>query len=136
MVALPRVGRERPAGGNFELWSWYFFRVSGILLIFLAVVHVVIMHVIHQVSDINYKFVADRWNSPFWRFFDWLLLTLALLHGLNGARIAIDDYIQSRGWRIVALSALWSAAIIFLILGSVAIVTFNPANFSTAATGR
>ncbi|HEU5423039.1 MAG TPA: succinate dehydrogenase [Nitrolancea sp.] len=133
MVALPRVGRERPTGGNFELYSWYFLRVSGILLIFLAVVHVIIMHVIHQVSDIDFQFVANRWNSPFWRFFDWLLLTLALLHGLNGARIAIDDYIHARGWRIIALSALWSAAIIFLILGSVAIVTFNPANFNSVA---
>jgi len=136
MVSIPRVGRERPSSNNFELYSWYFFRISGLLLIFLAVVHVVIMHVINQVSDINFQFVANRWASPFWRFFDWLLLTLALLHGLNGARIAIDDYIQARGWRIVALSALWSAAIIFLILGSVAIVTFNAANFNAVATGQ
>src|SRR5579884_4198220 len=98
MVSIPRVGRERPSSNNFELYSWYFFRISGLLLIFLAVVHVVIMHVINQVSDINFQFVANRWASPFWRFFDWLLLTLALLHGLNGARIAIDDYIQARGW--------------------------------------
>ena len=137
MVASPRVGRERPASNNFELYSWYFFRISGLLLIFLAVVHVVIMHVVHNVSAIDYKFVADRWNSPFWRFFDWLLLTLALVHGLNGARIAIDDYIPDRGWRIAALSLLWSVAIAFLILGSVAIVTFNPANFNNAvAAGR
>ena len=26
----------RPVGGNFELWSWYFFRVSGVLLLVLA----------------------------------------------------------------------------------------------------
>ena len=136
MVAIPRVGRERPSSGNFELYSWYFFRISGLLLILLAVVHVIIMHVINSVSEIDYRFVANRWGSPFWRFFDWMLLTLALLHGLNGARIAIDDYIQSPGWRIVAQSALWTSAIVFLILGSVAIITFNPAAFNAVATGR
>lgn len=136
MVSIPRVGRERPTSGNFELYSWYFFRVSGLLLILLAVVHVVIMHVVNSVSDIDYNFVAQRWISPFWRFFDWLLLILALLHGLNGARIAIDDYIPDRGWRIAALSLLWSVTIAFLILGSVAIITFNPAQFTTAAAGR
>src|SRR5437588_718049 len=39
------TGRERPAGG-YELWSWLFMRISGILLLVLAVGHVVIMHVL------------------------------------------------------------------------------------------
>ncbi len=129
-----RVGRQRPAGGsNFELYSWYFFRISGLLLILLACIHIVIMHVIHNVSEIDYNFVAQRWASPFWRSFDWLLLTLALLHGLNGARIAIDDYVRGHGWKIVAHSVLWTTAIVFLILGTIAIVTFNPASFGGAA---
>lgn len=133
-----RVGRERPtSGSNFELYSWYFFRISGLLLIFLAVVHIVIMHVLHNVSEINYNFVAERWASPLWRSFDWLLLILALLHGLNGARIAIDDYVRSRGWKVFAQSVLWTAAIIFLIMGTIAIVTFNPATFNgVASAGR
>ena len=128
-----RVGRERPAGG-FELYSWYFFRISGLLLIFLAITHVVIMHVINTVDEIDWQFVADRWGSPFWRAFDWLMLFLALLHGLNGARLAVDDYIRARGWRIFAHSILWSAAVIFLIIGSIAVLTFNPDAFQAAAT--
>ncbi len=135
MVAPPsRVGRQRPVGGsNFELYSWYFFRISGLVLIALAVIHIVIMHVIHNVAEINYQFVANRWASPFWRSFDWLLLTLALLHGLNGARIAIDDYVRGHGWRVFANSIVWLTAIIFLILGTIAIVTFNPAQFNGVA---
>jgi succinate dehydrogenase / fumarate reductase, membrane anchor subunit len=126
-MSVPRrVGREKPSGGNFELYSWYFFRISGLLLIFLAVTHVMVMHVFNSVFDIDYEFVVDRWNSPFWRTFDWLLLILALTHGLNGARIAIDDYIRSPGWRIFAYSTLWSALIIFGALGTIAIVTFSP----------
>ena len=28
----------KPAGGGFETFSWYFFRVSGVLLIFLVII--------------------------------------------------------------------------------------------------
>jgi succinate dehydrogenase / fumarate reductase, membrane anchor subunit len=127
-MSVPRrVGREKPIGGsNFELYSWYFFRISGLLLIFLAVIHVLVMHVFNTVFEIDYEFVADRWASPFWRTFDWLLLFLALTHGLNGARIATDDYIRSPGWRIFMYSVIWSALIIFSALGTIAIVTFTP----------
>ncbi|MBX6753803.1 succinate dehydrogenase hydrophobic membrane anchor subunit [Thermorudis peleae] len=130
----PSVGRERPSGG-FELYSWYFFRISGLLLIFLAITHVIIMHVINTVDRIDWNFVANRWHSPFWRGFDWLMLFLALLHGLNGARLAIDDYIRPRPWRIAAYSVLWTVAIIFLVIGSIAILTFNPEAFRQAAMG-
>lgn len=135
-VGRRRLGRERPQGSNFELYSWYFFRISGLLLIFLVLTHVVIMHVANTVDSINYAFVANRWASPFWRSFDWLMLILALIHGLNGARIAIDDYVRPRGWRIFAYSVLWCVAVIFLIIGSVVIVTFNSATVGTAAVGR
>lgn len=128
----PHVGRERPAGG-FELYSWYFFRLSGLLLIFLAIGHVVIMHVINTVDEIDWQFVADRWHSPFWRAYDWLMLFLALLHGLNGARSAVDDYIRPQGWRVLAHSILWTLAIVFLIIGSIAILTFDPARFQAVA---
>lgn len=137
-MQVPRAGRQRPSGGSsFELYSWYFFRVSGLALVLLAVTHVVIMHVINTVDEIDFDFVANRWSSPFWQLFDWLLLTLALLHGLNGARIAIDDYIRSHGWRVFAHSVLWTSAIVFLIMGSLAIITFDPsAADAVASLGR
>ena len=34
-IAYPRR-MARPAGSNFELWSWYFFRVSGVLMLVLV----------------------------------------------------------------------------------------------------
>ena len=92
------------------------------------------MHVVNSVDEIDYNFVADRWGSPFWRSFDWLMLVLALLHGLNGARIAVDDYVRGNGWRIFAYSALATASIVFLIIGTIAIVTFDPTAFETVAS--
>jgi succinate dehydrogenase / fumarate reductase membrane anchor subunit len=129
-------GRSRPAENNgFELFSWYFFRVSGLLLIFLAILHVVIMHVVNTVDEIDYEFVANRWESPFWKVYDFLLLTLALLHGINGARLSIEDYVRGNGWRVAAYTALWVVALVFMVIGGLAIVTFDPDAFRAAHAG-
>lgn len=117
---------SRPSGGNgFETFSWWFFRVSGVGLVFLAIIHLVLMHVTTDVSETVYDFVANRYNNPFWRGYDLLLLTLALFHGLNGLRIVCDDYIQSRGWRIMVVSGLFVIALSFWLLGMMTIITFH-----------
>ncbi len=129
-------GRARPGGGNsLEMYSWYFFRLSGIALIFLAIGHVVIMHVINTVDVIDYEFVANRWESPFWRVYDMMLLFLALLHGVNGARVGIEDYIRRPGWRVFAFSALWLITITFIVIGAMAIVNFDPSAHEVVAAG-
>lgn len=129
-------GRARPGGGsNLELYSWYFFRISGLALIFLAIGHVLIMHVINTVDVIDYEFVANRWESPFWRVYDMMLLFLALLHGVNGARVGIEDYIRRPGWRVFAFSALWLITITFIVIGAMAIVNFDPSAHEVVAAG-
>ncbi len=121
-----RTGARPRPSGNFELYSWYFFRVSGILLLVFALGHLAIMHLINNVDVIDYKFIADRWASPLWRTFDLILLFLALSHGVNGARTLIYDYVQTRSWRTFALSALYVTGIFFLIIGAQVIFTFQP----------
>lgn len=129
-------GRARPTrGGGFELYSWYFFRISGLVLIFMAIAHVIIMHVINTVDEIDFAFVADRWNSPFWRVYDMLLLFLALLHGVNGARVSIDDYIDQSGWRVFAYSALWIITLAFIVIGAMAIIQFDPSTVESVTAG-
>ena len=118
-------GRVRPTGG-LELYAWFFMRVSGILLLLLALGHLVIMHLIHNVDEVNFAFVAGRWANPLWRLYDWLLLMLALVHGCNGLRVVVDDYVHSAGWRMVTQVSVYVVTVLFLIAGSLAILTFNP----------
>ena len=120
----------RPSGGGFETFSWYFIRISGIALIFLVIIHLLIMHVTTDVACTTFQFVAARYANPLWRLFDWLLLTLALLHGMNSMRIVVDDYVRSRTWRAATLSALALLTLIFFMLGTITIITFQnvPAN--------
>jgi succinate dehydrogenase / fumarate reductase, membrane anchor subunit len=115
---------------GFELWAWLFMRLSGILLLFLAVGHVLIMHVLDTgVARVDFDFVVDRWSSPFWRTWDWMLLSLALLHGVNGTRVIVQDYVRRSGWR---LAWNWAFAIVgfsLFVLGTVIVFTFDPAQF-------
>ena len=117
---------SRPTSGGWETISWYFFRISGVALIFLVIFHLLLMHVINDVSVTNYAFVAARYKDPFWRVYDLLLLTLALPHGLNGVRIMCEDYIGSRGWRLAVESTLFLLALTFWLTGTLTIITFQP----------
>lgn len=130
----------RPGGGGFETFSWYFFRISGIALIFLVIIHLIIMHVTNDVACTTYQFVAMRYDNPFWRLYDWLLLTLALTHGMNGLRVVIDDYVRGPRARFVLLSIAGVLLLVFLMLGTITLITFQhsanlgPASINTAAS--
>jgi len=117
--------RPRPSGG-FELWSWVFMRLSGLLLLVLALGHMALMHLIHNVDEISYAFVANRYAGWTWRLYDGTMLVLALVHGLNGARILIDDYVHAAPWRRIALGALYVVGGGLLVLGLGVVVFFAP----------
>ena len=117
--------RPRPSGG-LELWSWVFMRVSGLALLLLALGHLVIMHLIHNVDEINYAFVAQRYAGWFWRGYDALLLALAMIHGTTGMRILIDDYVHAPRWRAAALGTLYLIGSVLLLLGAYVAIFFRP----------
>lgn len=121
-----RAARIVPRSGDFNLYSWFFMRVSGVFLLFLVFGHVIIMHLLNDIRNVNYTFVATRWETPFWRTYDWLMLVLALAHGAIGLKTLIDDYVHAPGWRIFALAALVSFAVLFIFIGSLVVLTFRP----------
>ena len=120
-------GPRSSSAGGFETFSWYFFRISGVALIFLALIHVFLNHVTTDVSCTSYQLVAMRYTNPFWRLYDWLLLTLALLHGMNGLRVVIDDYVRSRGWRLTLQSVAGLVTLAYFMLGTITLITFQTA---------
>ena len=111
---------------GFESWSWLFMRVSGLALIFLALTHFAITHVLNDVVHTDYRFVADRWDNPWWRLFDWLLLALALLHGANGARWVVEDSVRRPELRTALKGAAYGLSAVLLAYGTFTIVTFSP----------
>ena len=49
-------GRRQPpiGGSNFELYAWFFMRVSGLFLVLLAAGHMFIMHVFNDTLTVSY----------------------------------------------------------------------------------
>ncbi|HUI41647.1 MAG TPA: succinate dehydrogenase, hydrophobic membrane anchor protein [Terriglobia bacterium] len=121
-----RAGPTPKPESGLELYAWIFMRVSGVVLLFMALAHLVVMHLINNIEVVNYRFVAARYATPFWRTFDLVMLWLALIHGMNGTRTIIMDYVQRAGWRLVSLAALYVLSFIMLALGSLVILTFQP----------
>ena len=128
MARNPMGRRVKPAGG-FELQAWYFMRISGLLLVFLALGHLFITHILNNVENINYYFVANRWADPktgvFWRLWDLTMINLAVLHGFNGVRQVLDEYVTRPGRRVFAHTLIWSSAIFLIGIGSYAILMFQ-----------
>jgi succinate dehydrogenase / fumarate reductase membrane anchor subunit len=127
-----RLGRERPIGGG-ELWLWLFMRISGLLLMVLALGHLVVMHLMGTGAErINFGFVAVRWASPFWRTWDWMLLMLALVHGINGLRNITLDYVQRPGLRLAINMLSYVIGFTLMVLGTIIVVTFDPSKWPGA----
>ena len=123
-------GAARPlpeASGRERFW-WYFMRLSGLALVLLALGHMFIMHVLVGLTggEIDFAFVQSRWGSPFWRIYDFLLLLLAFIHGANGTRVVIGDYVANRTARSLLVGILLVLAGIWLVLGMAIIVFFDP----------
>jgi succinate dehydrogenase / fumarate reductase membrane anchor subunit len=123
----PRAFSAERRPSSFEIWSWFFMRISGIVLLFLVLIHLYIMHLVDAgVERVNFEFVSARWDNVGWKSFDWILLFLALLHGVNGLRIIVDDYVRSPGLRTAIKGALYTVATILMIIGTAVIITFDP----------
>jgi len=118
----------RPRGG-FEFNMWLFMRVSGLLLIFLALFHMVLMHLLISVEQITFVTLVDRWTGiqgALWRLYDLLLLVFAFTHGINGTRNVLQDYFHSPAWRAFLKIGLWLFWFLLMVMGTFIIFTFNP----------
>ena len=118
-----RSGRGRPQGGGFEVAVWYLMRLTGIGLFVLVLSHYLILHVLYDPAEQDAQWIAEfRWNSSFWRAFDWLMLTLVQFHAFMGMRTVIADYTRG-GLRMLLLSGLYLLGILLFILGTIVVMT-------------
>jgi succinate dehydrogenase / fumarate reductase membrane anchor subunit len=126
--------RQIKRRNNFERYAFLFMRLSGVLLLLLAVGHMMIQHVLRDVHSLTLQVVQDVWRSWGWRVYDLLLLIFAILHGFNGLRQVLQDYIhkpsavKTIGYVLVVLIVLtiiWSAVAIFTFDSGAIMATAN-----------
>ncbi len=108
-----------------ERAMWYFLRISGLVLVIFALTHLFITHYMNVPSQTVFSFVADRWANPLWRTFDLILLFSALWHGIIGMRMIVTDLIGSKQGRQIAYAILYIVGVVFTVLGTVTIFTFD-----------
>lgn len=117
---------------NFELFAWFFMRVSGIILLFIALFHIYYMHFVVDVASITWQVIADRWTGSagvLWRTFDLSLLVFSFTHGTNGVRYVIEDYINHNGMRVAAKTGLFLLYAVLLAMGIYVIFAFDVAQY-------
>ena len=108
------------SGGAF---AWFFQRVTGAILLITLLVHFWVLHFFPPPhGEVTYQAVMERLANPVWRAFDLLFLVAAIYHGMNGALLVIRDYVHTKGLKILITAAIWTAALYFLIVGSMTIL--------------
>ena len=123
-VAAP-VRRQR--GVNLEKWGWVFMRASGIVLVVLIFGHLFVNLMVGEgIHALDFAFIAGKFASPFWQWWDVLMLWLALIHGANGMRTIVNDYVTNGTARKALVWALGLAAGLLILLGTLVVFTFDP----------
>jgi succinate dehydrogenase / fumarate reductase membrane anchor subunit len=119
-VTIRKV-RRRPR--SLESYLWLFMRLSGVALLLLAVGHMVMQHITHDVHDASWQWVIEsRWSLMTIRVWDFLLLGLAFIHGLNGFHTIMVDYVHNpTAIKIIRLLIVGIGGII-LLAGAIAII--------------
>ena len=108
-----------------ERYGYLFMRLSGVALIFLAIGHMMIQHVLNEVHTLTLEFVRQQWSSWGWRTYDLLLLVFAIVHGFNGLRVVLEDYIHKPGTVRILRWFLVIFMVITIVWSAIAIITFD-----------
>ena len=128
-IEAPRT-TARPArnkGVNWEKWGWIYMRASGVVLVVLIFGHLFVnLWMGEGIKQIDFAFVGGKLSDPFWQWWDTLLLWLALIHGANGMRTIVNDYVVRRGIASTLKVALFLSTVLLIVLGTLVIFTFDP----------
>jgi len=130
---------SRPApqiGFSFEYLMWIFTRISGLVLILLAVIGVIGAFLMgarlqidlptlvqwtffpnpNHVVNSNIPDVAIGWATAYWQIMQMMIIFFAGTHGINGLRVVIEDYLNSSWFKIVLRGLLFLLWIFMLIV--------------------
>jgi succinate dehydrogenase / fumarate reductase membrane anchor subunit len=122
-IRVGRSGRLRPQGSRRELVIWTLMRLTGLALFVLVLSHYIILHVFHDPADQTAEWIGQfRWNSTFWRVYDWTMLMLVLFHAFVGMRIVIGDILGGTA-RTVVMWVLYAIAIMLFVMGTQVVLT-------------
>jgi len=139
-----QTSRSIRSAGAFEYGMWLFTRISGLALIILGAISLAAAFLLggrtqmdmptmfrwmfftnpNHVVNSNIPDVSLGWSNAFWQIYSMLVIFFAAVHGLNGLRMVLEDYIENAFivalMRIIVMALLVGGAIvaIYVILAS------------------
>ncbi len=125
---------ELLAGGTPGFWLWLLQRFSGLLLIFLVLLHGWYTHFapigyvqagIHA-EVVLYDIVKERLTQAVFIALDFSLLAVVLYHGLNGIRNILLEWKPAAQRQFAVTASLWFVGLIALFVGARALLVFVP----------
>ena len=139
-----QTSRSIRSAGAFEYGMWLFTRISGLALIILGAISLAAAFLLggrtqmdmptmfrwmfftnpNHVVNSNIPDVSLGWSNAFWQIYSMLVIFFAAVHGLNGLRMVLEDYIENAFivalMRIIVMALLVGGTIvaIYFILAS------------------
>ena len=130
-------------GSGFEYYMWIFTRLSGALMLLMGAFGIVYANlaggrvlmnmetqyrwgffpIYWHVQNSDIPDVFPNWSNSFWQVYGVLLVLVAAMHGFNGLRVVVEDYIHRP---YLLLVAKWVVLILFLFtLFAAAVIVFE-----------
>ena len=130
-------------GSGFEYYMWIFTRLSGALMLLMGAFGIVYANlaggrvlmnmetqyrwgffpIYWHVQNSDIPDVFPNWSNSFWQVYGVLLVLVAAMHGFNGLRVVVEDYIHRP---YLLLIAKWVVLILFLFtLFAAAVIVFE-----------
>lgn len=117
----------RKKNTNWEKWGWMYMRASGVVLVVLIFGHLFVNLMTGDgIKQIDFAFVGGKLSDPFWQWWDVAMLWLALIHGANGMRTIVNDYVSRINVAKTLKVALFLSTALLILLGTLVVFTFDP----------
>ena len=125
------------AGNRFELYAWFFTRVTGILFLLMGAFNLIYANlaggrghldvgaqmrwaffpIATHVSSTSVE-VIPNFSNAYWQVYGFLLVAFAITHGFNGLRVILEDYVNHSPLLLVWLKALLVGIWLFVLVAA------------------
>jgi len=121
-----RIATSKVAG----TWAWFFQRLSAVLLVVFLGIHLYVAHFMGVSEEkpgetlITFNEVQVRLDQLIYVVVDYGMLSMVLLHGLNGLRTVMFDFDMFAKRKKLIDVGLWVLGIATLIWGIIILLPF------------
>jgi len=105
-------------------WPWIMQRLSGLFLLIFLGIHLWVLHYVEHGVEITIASVQIRLRNVLFVVVDYLMLTFAVYHGLNGVRNVLYDLWFGERTRKMITVVLTLLGIALTIMGLIILLPF------------